>query len=154
MDIRNNPGFLQPEEYAKIYARVPIPCVDLVVTYNNKFLLGLRVNEPEKGKWFLPGGRTLKNETLLEAAVRKASEELGIIADQSKFKLLTVEDYMTDRGPFGGSYHCVVTIFLLKLDKEPILTMDAQHSKLEWFSKIDPSWHPYVTEALLCAGFK
>ena len=147
-------GFLAPEEYALVYALVPIPCVDLVVVYNNKFLLGMRLNEPEKGKWFLPGGRTLKNETLLECAVRKAHGELGIKASPEEFKLLTVLDYKSTHGPFSNdSLHCVNTIYLLKLSAEPKLKMDSQHSKLEWFSKIDPSWHPYVKEALICAGF-
>ncbi len=62
------------EEYKKILENMPICCVNLVIAHNNKVLLIRRKNEPEKNKWWIPGGRIYKNEKLKDAAIRKAKE--------------------------------------------------------------------------------
>lgn len=68
-----------PEQmYKDILEIMPICCVDLVITYHNKYLLLKRVKEPAKGEWWLPGGRIWKNEEIKCAALRKAREETGL----------------------------------------------------------------------------
>ena len=64
--------------YRQIVDTMPILCVDVVVIEQKKYLLGKRKNKPEKGTWWVPGGRVLKGETLHEAVHRKIKEELGI----------------------------------------------------------------------------
>lgn len=64
--------------YKKMVDMLPVACVDVIVIHKGKYLLVKRKNEPEKGKWWLPGGRILKGEKLIEAVERKIKEELGI----------------------------------------------------------------------------
>ena len=64
--------------WREIVANVPIICVDVVIVRDGKALLVLRGDPPAKGEWWLPGGRVLKNESLKEAAHRKALEEVGL----------------------------------------------------------------------------
>lgn len=64
--------------YKKIIDLLPILCVDVIISYKGKFLLVKRKNEPAKGRWWLPGGRVSKGETIEKAVKRKIKEELGI----------------------------------------------------------------------------
>ena len=66
------------KEYKRIVDRVPILCVDAVIVKDGKYLLVRRANEPLKGKYWTPGGRVLKGESLAEAVVRKVFEETGL----------------------------------------------------------------------------
>jgi len=69
---------IKQDQYNKIKEHMPPPCVNLLVTYQNKLILTIRNNEPAKDTWFTPGGRIIKNETLEEAIKRFLSEETGL----------------------------------------------------------------------------
>lgn len=56
----------------------PIPCVDLIILKNDKFIFTLRTIEPYAGMWCLPGGMVHKGETIRDAALRIAKNELSI----------------------------------------------------------------------------
>jgi 8-oxo-dGTP diphosphatase len=43
-----------------------------------RFLLVLRANDPEAGRWTVPGGRVDAGETLQQAAAREVVEETGL----------------------------------------------------------------------------
>ena len=64
--------------YQAIIKVMPVLCVDLVIKIDGKYLLVKREKEPLRGRWWVPGGRVVKGETLVEAAHRKAAQELGI----------------------------------------------------------------------------
>ena len=66
------------ESYKKIVDVMPILCVDAVIVYKGNFLLVKRKNQPLKGRWWVPGGRVLKGETMEKAVKRKIREEVGI----------------------------------------------------------------------------
>lgn len=106
-------GYLTASEYETVVKSVPIFCVDLVIIKNNKVLLIKRNNKPMKGKYFTPGGRILKNETIEEAIKRKGKEELGIDLEK-KSQLATYEFFFKDSQVkniaihgVGGFYHCI-----------------------------------------------
>lgn len=50
----------------------------IVVDARGRFLLIQRGNEPEKGRWTLPGGRVEHGESAAEAVVREVLEETGL----------------------------------------------------------------------------
>jgi colanic acid biosynthesis protein WcaH len=137
--------------YTKILANFPIPCVDIIVIRNKQFLLGKRKNKPAQGKWWLPGGRLHKNETVIKAAERKVKEETGLRIKNPSF--LAVEDTFFKDGRFGTTTHTVNIVFAAKTNSKK-LKLDKQHSDLKWFSGIDKSWEPYVQKMLYAAGFK
>jgi len=57
----------------------PLISIDLVVRDEaGRILLGQRLNRPAKGFWFVPGGRILKDESLVDAFKRLTLNELGI----------------------------------------------------------------------------
>jgi colanic acid biosynthesis protein WcaH len=59
---------LTPEEFLAVVDKTPLVSMDLVVRdQQRRVLLGIRVNEPARGFWFVPGGRIMKGETLDEA---------------------------------------------------------------------------------------
>jgi 8-oxo-dGTP diphosphatase len=57
----------------------PQPAVGAVVIHEDKILLVLRADPPQKGKWAVPGGSVKKGETYQEAAKREVLEETGVV---------------------------------------------------------------------------
>lgn len=69
---------ISPDEFEKIYSRVPRLCVDLVVKFNGGVVLALRSLPSWHNQWHLPGGTVYLGESVIQAAERIAQEELGI----------------------------------------------------------------------------
>jgi len=142
------------EEYKEILKKIPICCVDvIIINAENNFLLAKRTNEPAKGKWWLPGGRILKNETIKHAALRKSYEETGL---KCKYvKRLGVFETIFDKGPFGSPVHTVNIICLMKTNQKNVL-LDKQNNEYLWCSSIDKSKNipKEIIECLKKMGFK
>lgn len=143
-----------PEKiYKKLLKHAPRVCVDLVIVNGNKFLLGKRKIHAAKGLWFFIGGKILKGETKEKTAERKLREELSIRSKPLSIKFLGIEDlfFKTDK----NTSHDVNIVFLVKIKETEFKDFDKkQHSKLAWFNKINPNWHPYIKKMLKSAGFK
>jgi len=60
------------------YPTAPIVGVGAVIVRNAQALLIQRGNEPNRGRWSIPGGVLELGETLAEAAVREVREECGL----------------------------------------------------------------------------
>ena len=56
----------------------PLISIDILLKKDNKILLGKRINKPAQGYFFSTGGRINKNETINNAMVRIAKNELNI----------------------------------------------------------------------------
>ena len=138
--------------YLKMCASVPIVCVDIVAKQKNKFLLVKRANPPAQGKWFIPGGRVAKNETLVAAVQRKLFEETGLKGGAPKF--LALAEHFNVRGylPRGNS-HVITFVFLVSVKSKDPVRLDKQSSGAQWLSKIPRKLHPYPKAALRAAGF-
>src|SRR3989344_5496427 len=137
------------QQYREILNLVPIVCVDLCIRHKNKLLLIKRDNEPEKGKWWLPGGRLLKHETLEQCAWRKLKEETNL---ESGKILCRVGPYETmfDEAPFDitTGVHSVNVAFLIEVNDISSLKFDKNHSGAQWFDKTDAAWHIYLKQVL------
>ena len=124
-----DPANLPQKSYKLMWELTPVPCVDLVIVDDDKFLLSKRNIPPSKGLWHLPGGRIHKGELAIEAAKRKAFEETGLQIDVKKF-IGYYDDPNTDaRG------HAIVLGFVC----EPIggtLQKNKDASGLKYFNKI------------------
>lgn len=139
--------------YKEVQRSLPIICVDVVITDGKNFLLAKRTNEPEKNKWWIPGGRLLKNELLKEAAARVLKQETGLKGNIGDF--LGFQELFLSPGYFPDvTAHTIGFVFSAEVPAKSRIFLDKQHSKAEWFSKINPSWHPYVRKFLAEAGFK
>ena len=132
---------------------MPIPCVDVIIVSDGKFLLAKRKNKPGLGKWCLPGGRVLKNETLNQAVTRIVKKETNL----KKFKIakiITASEFFSRTSAFGPSTHTISSVFLVIIASHQALRPDSQSSELCWFSKIDKKWLKYARDLLKLAGFK
>src|SRR4030042_5412693 len=136
-----------PEQmYKGILEVMPICCVDLVITYNNKFLLLKRAKEPAKGQWWLPGGRIWKNEAISNAALRKASEETGL--DCEFVAELGINEGIFNEGPFGFGVHTIGLVCLLKAKADKV-KLDSNHTDYKWTDKIDNTLDKNIIPFLL-----
>jgi ADP-ribose pyrophosphatase len=71
----------------RLYPRLPVAGVGVVVFNKGRLLLVKRGNEPNKGKWSIPGGGIELGETIKEAAQREVFEECSV-----KIKIMRVLD--------------------------------------------------------------
>ena len=57
--------FLARDDFAQVLRHTPLVSIDLIVRdRDRRVLLGVRVNRPAQGSWFVPGGRIYKYESL------------------------------------------------------------------------------------------
>jgi len=73
------PRFLNKDEFAQVVRNTPLVSIDLIIRDPDEHVLvGLRTNEPAKGKWFVPGGVVRKYERLADAFARIFKAELDL----------------------------------------------------------------------------
>jgi len=127
------PGFglsvpmIPPELYRSIVDVLPILCVDLVIEEDGQYLLVKRTKEPLKGRWWVPGGRVLKDEAIAEAARRKAREELGVEAQVTGVLGYYEDQYEENEFGLESGTHTVSIVVLVRLASMDI-RLDAQSS--------------------------
>lgn len=134
---------LLPEEtYTGFVARMPQPCVELVLETDEGLLLGKRTIEPQV--WFWPGSRLYKGERLEAAARRVASEELGI--EVRLVEQLGVHAHFwresADGGPSRHTVNVVYHAVPARADFE--IELDDGHSAYRYLSTLDEDLHEYV----------
>lgn len=88
--------YLERDKFSTVIESTPLISIDLIVINSQgQALLGLRLNKPALGSWFVPGGRILKNESIETAFMRITKAELG-----TEFKIEQAEL----QGPFTHLY--------------------------------------------------
>lgn len=112
---------------------------------------GKRKNDPLKGFFFTPGGRTQKNEAHIDCLNRVGRSELGLIFDDLKqVKLMGVWDHFYANSIFGDeiSTHYLNLSHCIYYDKRPEILLDDQHDTFEWFdlnkAANDNNFHKYM----------
>jgi colanic acid biosynthesis protein WcaH len=118
--------------YKKIIELVPILCVDLIIRNNGKILLVKRKNKPLIGKYWIPGGRVLKNELLIDAVKRKCKNECGLICKEAKE--IGTYDYIGKDAPFSGiksGIHTLSVVFEIKKFTGEV-NIDNNHLEYLW----------------------
>jgi len=110
--------------YSEIVTLMPILCVDIIVNYDNEYILLKRNQNPLKGIWWPPGGRVLIGEKLEAAAKRKLREELNI-TDAEGLKLIGLYEDFFEQSEFSNhQYHTVSAVFSLKISQTSNLETD------------------------------
>jgi colanic acid biosynthesis protein WcaH len=132
------PRFLNKEEFAQVVRNTPLVAIDLIIRDPDRcVLVGLRSNEPAKGKWFVPGGAVRKYERLADAFARIVNAEVGLDASISDAKFIGVYEHLYDNNVFGEEgvgTHYVVLAHELSLDHRPPIVSDQQRSGFRWMS--------------------
>ena len=122
--------------YHRILSSMPLLCVDGVLrNASGKFLLVKRINEPLKGRWWVPGGRVLKGEKILTAFHRKMREELGIDVLEPRYIGLFESTRMRHSGVDGGYLHSLSVVIEAQVDCTSV-QLDSQSSAWGFFNKL------------------
>jgi len=137
--------------YKKILSVIPVLTVDVVIVYRGKVLLVKRRFDPDRDRWWTPGGRVLKGEKLEATARRKAKEETGIRV--KIVRMLGVEDFYFKKNRWGTSSHTPGIFFLAHPIGRPVIKLDRQSTEAKWFSNIPKNLHPKLKKILREAGF-
>jgi len=157
MKITGAEGFIPEEDYKKIVTLIPLPCVDLVVAHDGKFLLGKRRIEPAGSEWWPPGGRVLIGEKLLDAVRRKLKDDLGVESGYGEPEFLLTGETIFENPSGGYIRHTVNTVYFVELNDKPNIDFEksgiSDFSEVKWFSNIDKSWNSCVKLCLEKAGF-
>ena len=134
--------------WTKIREVIPTVCVDLVILNKDKqFLLCKRKENPAKNQWWIPGGRIFKDESILECAIRKGKEEVGLDVQIDKF--LSLEETIMD------GVHTINIVLLAHCEGEQRVKLDNTQSTYRWFDNIQEelNLHRSVLTPLSVAGF-
>jgi colanic acid biosynthesis protein WcaH len=135
--------------YRKIQKVLPIACVDLLIKYDKGIILCKRKNSPAKGRFWLPGGRILKGESLEQAVKRKLKEETGLRAKSIKF-IGTYTNYFK-RGFYGFPFHAIVSVFLVEARNKKI-KLDNQHSEFMVVKELNKRLPAYIRQVIIDSG--
>ena len=126
--------FIPSEQFKTVVEYAPLVSIDLVTMFQDKVLLGRRVNKPAFAFYFTTGGVVRKNESFQEAQKRIAKDELGIeLTHEPKF--IGVFEHFYDDSIFDSvSTHYVNHGYLLELDIALVNIPREQHSEYKWFT--------------------
>lgn len=151
---------LENDEFIMVVKNTPLVALDLVIrSVDNELLMGMRVNEPAAGSWFVPGGRIRKDESIEEAFLRITKAELGRSYSINHAKLLGAftHKYQTNfaRTPGIGTHYVVLAYELqIKVDWKELPM--AQHGEYRWVGKNDDltTVHAYAKAYFDCLSIK
>lgn len=122
------------EKFQTIVEYSPLISIDLIAMFQDKVLLGKRVNKPALGFYFTVGGIIQKNESFQKAKKRIVKEELGIELTQ-EIKFIGVFEHFYDDSIFDNmSTHYINHGYLLEIDEEFTSLPKDQHSDYRWFT--------------------
>lgn len=130
--------FLDKETFSTVINSTPLVSIDLVVVnQQGQALLGQRLNKPAQGYWFVPGGRILKNETLVTAFQRLTLNEIGTQFNIEQAQLLGPYTHLYDDYVFGteiNTHYVAIAYQLVVNEAELNLPLEEQHNNYKWLA--------------------
>ena len=121
---------LTDKDFLMIYSKVPRLCIDLIIETGKGILYTKRSISPYNGKWHLPGGTVLFNETLEHAAKRISKRELGVAV--KNLRQLGVIEYPNEG---KTKRHTVAVVFSAKIESRKI-NLNKEAKEVIFFKKI------------------
>jgi colanic acid biosynthesis protein WcaH len=138
---------------------MPIPTVDVIIfDQDGKTLLAKRSKKPAKGQLYTVGGRVLKNETRVEAAVRILKNELGVSVEPEALKFEGAIDEIFEDSIYDGvNSHCINSFYslLVPYSQDLGFELDSQHDEYQWLGVEEltnsPDIHEIAKQKILSA---
>ncbi len=136
----NPQGWLTQEDYEKIYRKVPMFCVDMLIKVDGGIILSKRNIEPFKGFWHFPGGRVRYKESIADAIQRIAMGEIGIETRSLNPTLLGIVESIND----GEFRHSNSIVYLLQpKNAVNLYPGNSEATELKVFSEVPQDMQPY-----------
>jgi len=128
--------FLSRNDFVQVLRDAPLVSIDLVVRDEvGRVLVGLRVNRPAQGSWFVPGGRIYKDERIDDAFLRISHAELGRAIPRVGASLLGVYEHLYADNALaipGLSTHYVVIAYQMRVNAASLVLPGGQHEQFRW----------------------
>ncbi|MFH0890894.1 MAG: NUDIX domain-containing protein [Candidatus Liptonbacteria bacterium] len=108
-----------------------VTAVHTILVKDGKILLARRINTGwQDGMYHIPGGHVDGGETMANAVIREAKEELGIAIDPTGMKL----GHVMHRAPAGEDGEYLDLFFIVKKwEGEPKINEPERCDDLNWF---------------------
>lgn len=151
MNEEPKPGqWLPPADFNSVVRLTPLVAIDMIVrSCDGRVLVGRRNNEPARGRYFVPGGRITKNETLAAAFKRVSRVELGVekTIDQARFLGVYEHFYETNnlQQPGFGTHYVTLAYEMTTPVPDASLPKD-QHAEYRWQTEAELLRCPEVHE--------
>jgi len=119
--------------YKTITENIPILCVDIVVKYEDQYLLVKRNNDPLKDVFWPIGGRIYKAEKAFSAAKRKLLEEANIKTYNDLHPIGFYEDTFL-RNAFSDNvlYHTFSIVYQYYINDYDIKDIKLDNTSSKW----------------------
>ena len=124
---------LDKQTFKTVVNSTPLISIDLLVKKDNKILLGKRINKPAKDYLFSIGGRVYKNETINDAIIRIASDELNFNLKIMPTFLGVFEHFYDDSIYQNLSTHYVNLAYQVEIE-EVLKLPNKQHNEYHWLT--------------------
>ncbi|AFZ70094.1 ADP-ribose pyrophosphatase [Caldisphaera lagunensis DSM 15908] len=111
----------------RTYPNNPLVGVGTLLIRDNKILLIKRLNDPERGKWAIPGGHVELGEKLMDAAKREFLEETNI--DTEPLGVVNVDEIITKQENKVLFHYVLITVLMKDNGKTPKAGSDAEDVK-------------------------
>ena len=126
--------YVPEKEYQKIIKLMPIFCIDFLISFQNKYLLIKRKEEPLKNLYWVIGGRLMFKEQIKHAAKRIQEREIG--THFSNFKEIGFSNYLFPNTQNSKAIHTPTLLFHILVKKMFNPTLDKEHDKFIWSEHI------------------
>ena len=130
------PHPLTRDEFFPVVRNTPLVSIDLIIKdQKDNVLLGLRANEPAKGKYFVPGGIVRKNESIAAAFAQILKVETGLDKPISEANFIGIFEHIYETNTFENpdfGTHYVVLAYELRLGQRPSVISNSQHCDFRW----------------------
>jgi colanic acid biosynthesis protein WcaH len=123
---------LDVQTFKTIVDSTPLISIDILFKKGGKVLLGKRINKPAQGYFFSTGGRVNKNETINNAMIRIAKNELNIKLKSTPDFIGVFEHFYDDSIFNDVSTHYVNIGYEYQVEETLDLPTE-QHSEYKWF---------------------
>ncbi len=120
----------EPDNDGRLYPQFPVAAAAAVVILDGRVLMIKRANEPNRGKWSIPGGRIELGETVYEAVQREVLEECNI--EIGNMRLLNVGDNIIRDAESKVKYHYVLIDFLAEYKAGEIRVAESEVEEYRW----------------------
>ena len=114
---------------SRVYPKLPIVGVGVILVCEGRILLAKRKNEPGKDKWSVPGGIVELGETLEQTVVREAREETGLIVEEPE--PIDVISQVTLDENSKIKYHFIIIDYFVRF-KNAVAEAGSDVGELEW----------------------